>query len=126
MQLHLATTADAIARGFANSAGDQNSNWLAVLVMILVAAGMLGLVGYQGLAFLRQKRTPDALLMRQARKAAQLTRDDMRRLTLIARSTDVDSPLTLLLSPSLLQRARNHLDGKDAEAADRILLRLAT
>ena len=122
----LATTADAIARGFATNAGSGESNWLATIVMLGCGATVLGLLAWRGWLILREQQTPAAALLRQARRATHLSRSDVRRLARIAKTSEVDHPVTLLLSPSLLQRARHHLSGKDAEAVDRILLRMVT
>lgn len=122
--LPMADVANEISRGF-SSGNSPGSTWLAGLLMGVCGLTVVGLVLHRIYLLAAATRTPQAQLNREVCQTLGLGRGDMRKLHRIARQIDIASPVTLLLSPTLLQRVRDRLAGRDVLLVDRILLTLA-
>ena len=118
------STANDIARGFSTGASP-GSTWIAGFIMTVCGLVVIGIVVSRIWWMLRASRTPHARLKREIRRTTGLQRSDLRCLQRVATQLGLRSPITLLLTPSLLQRVRQRLVQRDAEMVDDILLRLA-
>ena len=118
-----APTQEDVFRSISNNVGPKPGEGGKGLAMLLCGAGGLILLVLLAGSRARRQAVPQPLnhsrkLMREVMKAVPLRRGEVRQLKLLADSATVDggepveSPLTLLLCPSVLARALKHRPAK--------------